>query len=74
MHKAGTAASTMAAGPATLANGGVGHEEMREGNESEGMVKAYEQQQRQSYDADMRPLDEEDFVLADEEEEDDDFK
>ena len=64
VHKAGQAAVTIKNGAAaTLANGGA-HEEMRQGNESESMVKAYE---RRSYDVDMRPIDEDDFVLNDEE-------
>lgn len=50
------------------------HDEMREGNEGESMVRAYEQQQRrrQSYDTSMRPVDEDDFALEDEEEDNDD--
>ena len=73
VHKASTAASTISNVPANLANGGLGHMEMREGTEHESMVKAYEQERRRSYDADMRSVDEDDFALEDEDE-DDEFR
>ena len=73
VHKAGTAASAAVAHvPSTLANGGaVGPGEMREGNEGESMVRAYEKdRRRRSYDVDMRPVDDEDdFSLGGDEEE-----
>lgn len=72
VHKAGDTAFAVADGAAALATGARGHGEMRQGNEGESMVKAYEQQRhRRSYDTDMRPLDEDDFAL--EEDDDDDF-
>lgn len=72
VHKAGEKAFAVVDGAATLANGAVGHDEMRQGNERESMVKAYEQQQqRRSYDTDMRPINEDDFALQDDEEDED---
>ena len=64
----------MANGAATLANGALGQDEMRQGSERESMVKAYEQQHRRSYDTDMRPINEDDFAALEEEEEDDSFR
>ena len=76
VHKAGTAASAVANLPHSLANGGAGGHVvgMREGNEGESMVKAYEKdRRRRSYDVDMRPLDDEDdFALEGDEEEEED--
>ena len=76
MHKAGTAASAIADIPNTVANGGAtGHNEMRQDNEAESMVKAYEKdRRRRSYDVDMRPLDDEDDFALEEEDEDDEFR
>lgn len=64
VHKAGGGAASAAA---TLAGGSAGHIEMRQGTEHESMVRAYEQERRRSYDADMRVMDEDDFALEDEE-------
>lgn len=38
------------------------------------MVKAYEQQNGRSYDTDMQPLDENNFALDEEEDDDEDFR
>ena len=74
VHKAGHGAFAAANGAAKMANGALGHDEMRQGNEGENLVKAYEQQERRSYDTDMRPLEEDDFALDEDEEDDDDFR
>lgn len=74
MHKVDEEVFAVAMRAATLANGAIKHNEIRQDSERESMVKAYEQQNGRSYDTDMQPLDENNFALDEEEDDDEDFR